>query len=174
MDIYNYIGFIGYFIVALAVFNKNDQVTKRLLIAACLFNATYFGFQELYISSGMNLVAALRIFLSLFYVTRKAAWLFIGIAIATPFVVPSTDYIAVIPAIMGTIAVYWLKGIPMRMVLLTGTCFWMLNNYIEGAWIGFFGEMFALTVGISRLVMMVLEKRSTQSESRQPLENTAS
>jgi hypothetical protein len=156
---YNYFGIIGYLIVALGMFSDDDRTTKKLVVTACLFNSGYFALQGLFISSSVALLTAIRIWTSLYESAKNAAWLFILITIAIPVYVPSTDYVAMIPSLLGVIAVYWLSGIAMRSVMLTGTGFWVLNNYLEGAWVGFFGEMFVLVVGLTRLAIMVNRRR---------------
>lgn len=151
MGYYDLFGLVGYTIIAFAMSSKNDVTTKKLIITACLVNSFYFSFQELYISAGVAVITGIRIWLSLYEHGKKTAWLFILITFTIPVFSPSTDYIAIIPSMLGIIAVFWLKGFLMRFVMLTGTAFWVLNNYIEEAWVGFAGEFVVLTVGIIRL-----------------------
>ena len=158
MEFYNYFGIVGYFIVAIGFFNKDDKITKKLIITACLFNSGYFLLQSLFISALVILLTALRIYVSLKKRPQWIGFVFIAITLLIPIYSPSTDYIATIPAVLGVIAVYWFQGISMRLILLTATFFWIINNYIAGAWIGFYGELFVLTMGLTRLLMMFKEK----------------
>lgn len=158
MAIYNLLGILGYLLVAIGVFNKDDLITKKLIIAACIVNSGYFFLQDLFVSSAVVLLTATRIYISLKERPHYVGWIFILLTLGTPLYAPSTDYIAMIPSLLGVIAVYWFQGIAMRSIMLTGTAFWVINNYIEGAWIGFFGEIFVLTVGLSRLALMIRER----------------
>lgn len=154
MAYYNYIGAIGYIIVAFGMFSNDDLKTKKLVITACLFNALYFYLQGLFGSASIAALTAIRIFVSLFDVTRQAVWFFIFASVSAPLIVPGSDHISIISGLLGTIAVYWFQGIAMRSLMLTGTAFWIINNGFEGAWIGFFGEIFVFVVGFSRIIMM--------------------
>ena len=130
---------------------SNDKTTKHLIIAACFVNFFYFSLQGLFISAGSAALTGLRIWISINHKSKLWALAFILIAIISPLLLPSTDYIAAIPSIIGIIAVFWFQGFWMRVLILTGTSFWILNNYLEGAWIGFFGELFVLIVGVIKL-----------------------
>lgn len=147
-------GIIGYSFAAIGFFSSKDQKTKVFLVLACLCNGLYFALNELYISAAIVGITGLRIGVSIYLRNTLIGVLFLITTIAIPLLVESSDWMAVIPGVTGTIAAYWMTGRSMKIMLIVGSLLWILNNAISGAWIGVIGESILVVSGVLGLIRM--------------------
>jgi len=155
---YHFLAAIAYFFVISGILINDDILTKKLIIVACIFNAFYFHFLGLHISSAMIILTGIRILTSIHTKHFLAGLFFISLAIATPFYLESVDYISALTGITGTVAVFWLKGIWMRTLIILTSFIWVVNNYFYGAHVAFFGELLVFSMGILKILHHNLSK----------------
>ena len=53
----------------------------------------------------------------------------LGLSLATR----ATDWLPLGASCIGTLALFLLRGIPMRLAMLCGTCLWIANNIVAGS-----------------------------------------
>jgi hypothetical protein len=73
-----------------------------------------------------------------------------GVAVAQQ---PS-DWLPLLASISGTLALFLLKGIPMRLLMLLGTSFWIANNMLVGSIGGTALEVVVALVNVYTMVRM--------------------
>lgn len=145
-------GVLGYALAAFGFFVSDDQRTKLFLVFACACNMMYFAFNGMYISASVVALTGIRMGVSMIFRHWAVGILFIVVAISTPWLVNSDDWISVIPGVTGTIAAYWLSGARMRILFMIGSAVWVINNALSGAWVGVAGELLLIGAGISGLL----------------------
>lgn len=157
---YHFLAAIAYFFVISGILINDDILTKKLIIVACILNAFYFYFLGLHISSSMMILTGFRIFISIYTKNFIISLFFICVAIITPYFLKTIDYISALTGITGTIAVFWLKGIWMRALIILTSFIWVVNNYYYGAYMAFVGEALVFSFGILKLLHHNLIKKT--------------
>lgn len=151
MPILEWVGILGYGLVAWGMGQASDARLKTAVIAACLINALYFYALGMLISSTVVLLTAIRITVSLRYRHPMVGIPFLIGAASMPWWLPSGDVLAALAGVLGTIAVFWAQGLWLKRILLMGTVTWLVNNALSGAWIGVIGEAVILCFGLRYL-----------------------
>jgi hypothetical protein len=78
-----------------------------------------------------------------------------GLAIATK----PADWLPLTASCLGTIALFTLQGIPMRLLMLCGTALWIANNLIAGSIGGTALEIVIAAINLTTIARMAREAR---------------
>jgi hypothetical protein len=107
-------------------------------------------------------VSGFRTGLSAWY---RSAWLAaasvaatVGLALAVG--TTGAGWIPVFGSSLGGIALFTLRGIPMRLMVLTSTCCWLVNNVLAGSIGGTVLETLIATASVTTIVRMSLAARA--------------
>jgi hypothetical protein len=157
-----WIGIVGYALVALGMIQHSDIRVKSFIIAACFVNSLYFLALGMWISAAVVVLTAFRIGVSMKFRHPVVAVPFVLLSALLPFCLPSGDVLAAIAGVIGAVAVFWAKGLWLKRILLLASATWILNNALSGAWIGVAGESFVFVLGLRFLWIQ------RQSESQAP------
>jgi len=113
----------------------DDRRFKWFMTGECLAYALHFALLGNPTAVASSLLSLLRSALSLHTRSRwvavgvVAANVSFGLAVATK----ASDWLPLGASCLGTIALFTLQGIPMRLLMLCGTGLWIANNLIAGS-----------------------------------------
>ena len=93
--------------------------------------------------------------------SRWAAVFFVvlNVVLGLVFVTTPLGWLPVISSCLGTVAIFLLQGITMRVVLLTCTFLWLINNIASGS-IG--GTLLEATIAVSNITTIIRLGRSPE------------
>lgn len=120
----------------LAFASKDDDRLLKLLISANVAFAVHFVLFESWVAAGITALIVVRIILVRRY---KGSWLMMGLLLAASLAVAwltwqgPLDVLPLTAAILGTIGMFMLRGIPMRVFLAGAALAWTLNNLLLGS-----------------------------------------
>ncbi len=129
---------VGYLVLVLGVtafLQRDDRRLKLLLVAECLAYVAHFALLGVPSAASSALVSAVRTGLSIRF---RAAWLAaaavaVNVALALGVSTHGLGWVPVVGSSLGAIAVFTMRGIPMRLVLLGSTGCWLANNVLAGS-----------------------------------------
>jgi hypothetical protein len=129
---------VGYIALALGVtafLQKSDQRLKFFNATQGLVYALHFVLLGSLPASASSLISSLRSFLALRYRSwlLGAAMVAANVALGVAFVKHATGWLPVIGSCIATIAIFTMRGVPFRAVLLVSTLLWLTNNIIAGS-----------------------------------------
>ncbi len=180
LDDLTYITFAGQFfgLVALAICiaafaSRTDDRLLVLLISANVAFALQFVFFQSWTAAALTVLVIVRIVLARRHPGNK--WVMWGVLGASLVAAALTwrSWVDVLPltaAILGTVGMFMLRGIPMRIVLGFAALSWMLNNLAIGSVGGTLAEGLIVITNIITVIRMararhrypgVLEDKST-------------
>ena len=151
---------VGYVALALGItafLQKSDDRLK-------FFNAVQGGVYALHFillgnlpASGSSLISSIRSFLALRY---RSLWLCAAIVVANAgmgvaFARNRAGWLPVIGSCMATVAIFTMKGVRFRCVLLASTLLWLANNIITGSIGGTLLELANASINIWTMIRMV-------------------
>jgi len=146
---------LGFCIAGFA--NKNDDRLMVLLISANVAFVLMFAFFQSWTAAALTLLVIVRIelarrfqgnwrlMLGLLAVSGLAAW-------ATWQSI--TDIFAVLAMTFGTVGMFMLRGIPLRIMLGLAAFSWMLNNIVIGSVGGMLAEAMVLVTNIITIIRL--------------------
>jgi len=154
MDLYSPIwiaaqlgGFVALgFIIAAFASRQDDRLLVYLIFANVVFAVHFLLFGEA-VAAGMSILVVGRIWLARRFPRRQGImWLVLA---ATAAVAMATwqawyDFFPLLAAVFGTLAMFLLRGLPMRTLLAGVALCWLANALIIGSIGGTIAELIAL------------------------------
>jgi hypothetical protein len=129
------VGYIA-FVLGVASFTQQDDRRFKLFMAGeCFAYIVHFALLGNPTAVASSTMSLLRSVLALYTRSRWVAAgvvamnLALGLALATRM----TDWLPLGASCIGTLALFLLRGIPMRLAMLCGTCLWIANNIVAGS-----------------------------------------
>ena len=150
----------GYIALALGItafLQKSDDRLKGLNATQSLVYALHFVLLGNLSASATALTSSLRSFLALRYrsLLLAAAILAAHVALGAMFAKSAAGWLPVIGSCIATIAIFTMRGVPFRSVLLASTLLWLANNIISRSIGGTLLEVANATINISTMIRMV-------------------
>lgn len=150
---------VGYgvvFVGVAAFLQKSDQRLRCLNAISCLLYAVHFLLLHNPTAASSSLVSSVRSFTSM--QTRSAKWaivfLALNIVLGCFFAKGIIGWIPVLGSCCATYAVFLLKGIPLRLLMLAATSLWLANNILSGSIGGTVLETAIAAVNISTILRL--------------------
>ncbi|TWI60623.1 inner membrane protein [Pseudoduganella lurida] len=156
---------VGYaaFILGVGSFLQTDDRRFKLFMAGeCLAYVVHFallGNPTAVASSTMSLIRSV-LALRTRSVWVAAAVIAINVALGLALAKQPSDWLPLGASCLGTFALFLLQGIPMRLVMLMGTCLWIANNVIGGSVGGTALEVVVALVNMTTIARMMRQGRT--------------
>ena len=128
-------GYVAFFLGVASFLQKSDRRFKLFMAAECIAYVVHFSLLGVPTAAASSLVSVTRSVTSLYTKSAWVAALFVAVNICLGFAM-ATSWSAWLPLIascIGTLALFLMQGVAMRMVMLLGTSLWIANNLITGS-----------------------------------------
>lgn len=146
---------LGFCIAGFA--NKNDDRLMVLLISANVAFALMFAFFQSWTAAALTVLVILRIALARKF---QGSWRIMAVILAINLLVAAvtwqvpTDIFPLTAAVLGTVGMFMLRGIPLRIVLGLAALSWMLNNIVIGSVGGTLAEGMVLVTNVITIIRL--------------------
>lgn len=153
------LGYVAFILGVAAFVQKRDRRLKVLIAGESLIYALHFVLLGNLAASVTALISGSRSLLSLKTRSLPLALLIVVINVVVACMIANrgAEWLPVIAASAATLAIFKMQGIPLRLVLLTGTFLWLANNIITGSIGGTLLESVIAVVNILTVVRMLKE-----------------
>ncbi len=155
------VGYIAFVLGVTAFMQRDDRRFKQCMAAECFAYIVHFallGNPTAVASSTMSLlrsVLALRTRALWVALVIVAANIALGFALATS----AAAWLPLAASCIGTLALFLLRGVPMRLVMLCGTFLWIGNNLVSGSVGGTALETVIAIVNMRTIWLMAREEK---------------
>ncbi len=165
---------LGYLALVLGVsgfLQRDDRRLKRLVAAECFAYVAHFALLGVPSASSSALVSGVRTALSIRF---RSAWLAaatvaVNVGLALAFSTHGAGWVPVVGSSLGAVAVFTMRGIPMRLVLLSSTACWLANNVLSGSIGGTVLESLIAAASVSTIVRMTLDEITSYRHEQIPM-----
>lgn len=159
------VGYIAFVLGVASFLQKDDRRFKLFMAGECLAYIVHFALLGNPTAVASSTMSLLRSVLALY--TRSlwvaagvvAANLALGLSLATR----AADWLPLGASCIGTLALFLLRGIPMRLAMLCGTGLWIANNIIAGSIGGTALEIVIAAVNMTTIWRMARAARVEQA-----------
>lgn len=156
---------VGYAAFALGVgsfMQKDDRRFKILMATECLAYIVHFALLGRPTAVASSTMSLLRSVLSLYTRSKWVALLVVlaNLGLGLAFATRASDWLPLGASCIGTLALFLMEGIRMRLAMLCGTGLWIANNVIAGSVGGT-----ALEVVIAAVNLMTIRRMMRDAES---------
>ena len=129
------LGYLAFILGVAGFLQKSDRRLKVLIASESLVYVLHFWLLGVPPASASALITAVRTALSL---RLRAAWLsvlFVAIHICAGLYFAKTlsGWVPVIGSCLSTVAVFQMRGVAMRLMMLLSTGCWLANNILSGS-----------------------------------------
>lgn len=143
-------GYLAFVLGVASFLQTNDRHFKLYMTAECLAYVVHFALLGNPTAVASSLVSTTRSLLSL---RTRSVWVALAVVavnmgLGLALVRQPSDWLPLLASCLGTLALFLLHGVPMRLVMFCGTGLWVANNLIVGS-IG--GTALELTVAAVNL-----------------------
>jgi len=150
---------VGYaaFVLGVGSFLQTDDRRFKLFMAGeCFAYIVHFALLGNPTAVASSTMSLLR---SLLALRTRSVWVAVAVvainlALGYALATRPSDWLPLMASCLGTLALFLLQGIPMRLVMLVGTCLWIANNVIAGSVGGTALEVVVAAVNVTTIVRM--------------------
>lgn len=166
LDTAQLFGYAAFVLGVTSFLQKSDIRFKLYMSAECVAYLVHFTLLGNPAAGASSLVSMTRSLVSIYSKSLWIALAFVAINIALGFKLATVwwNWIPLIASCVGTLALFLLDGIKMRMVMLVGTSLWIVNNVLSGS-IG--GTALEVVIAITNLYT-IYKMRVTSREAAMP------
>lgn len=158
-------GYLAFVLGVSAFLQKSDRKLRTLNGSESLVYAVHFFLLGNPCASASALVSGTRSFLSLKVRSPflAAAFVLVNVAFGFALAKSAAGWLPVIGSCFATLAIFLMRGVRMRLVLLVSTLCWLANNILSGS-IG--GTLLEFTIAAANIVTVtrMLNARSHLSD----------
>ncbi|HSM92524.1 MAG TPA: YgjV family protein [Anaeromyxobacteraceae bacterium] len=155
------LGYLAFVLGVTAFLQKDDRRLKAWVGAESLTYVLHFALLGNPSAAASALVSAIRSFLAIRF---RSAWLaavivLVSVALGLAFSRGGAGWLPVAGSCIGAVAVFTMRGVPMRLVLLTSTFLWLANNALSRSIGGTLLEASIATASLTTIARMAAERR---------------
>ena len=159
------VGYIAFVLGVGSFLQKDDRRFKLFMAGECLAYIVHFALLGNPTAVASSTVSLLR---SLLALRTRSVWVAlaivaINVALGLSLARQPSDWLPLAASCLGTLALFLLSGVPMRLLMLCGTGLWIANNLIAGSIGGTALELVVAAVNTVTIVRMARAARSAQA-----------
>lgn len=157
-----FFGLVALVLCVVAFSSKQDDRLLALLISANVAFALQFVFFESWTAAVLTVLVIARIVLARRYLGSKTVMTVVLLASALAAALTWRSWVDVLPLIamvLGTVGMFMLRGIAMRVFLGMAAVAWMLNNLLIGTIGGTIAEGLIVITNIVTIIRLVRARR---------------
>ena len=155
-------GVVALVLCVVAFSSKQDDRLLILLISANVAFALQFAFFESWTAAVLTVLVIVRIVLARRYLGSKTVMALVLLASGIAAVLTWQSWIDILPLmamVLGTVGMFMLRGIAMRVFLGMAAVAWMFNNLLIGTIGGTIAEGLIVITNIVTIIRLVRAKR---------------
>ncbi|WP_153448853.1 YgjV family protein [Vibrio algicola] len=162
-----WLGFLSFALGISTFYQKDDRKLKLVMLVFQLNNVLHFYLLGSDISAISTLLSFLRTATAIRTSSKIAATIFIIVSVALGLWIANgpLDLLPILGSILGTIAVFLLKGIQMRIAFIVGAMCWLANNIIVGSIGGSLLEATLLTVNLFTIMRLYRNNKKIELDN---------
>ena len=158
------VGYVAFVLCVAAFLQQDDRRFKLLMAGECLAYIVHFALLGNPTAVASSTMSLLRSVLALH---TRSLWVAAGVVAANlvlgaALAARATDWLPLAASCIGTLALFLLRGIPMRLAMLSGTGLWIANNIIAGSIGGTALEIVIAAVNATTIWRMARAARTAQ------------
>ena len=160
----------GAFLFGMACFlQTSDLRFKQFMALECAAYVIHFLMLGQWTASASATVSLGRSVAAVRYPFKAVGLFFMGLSLACGAMLYTSwvSWLPILASVLGTYALFFLKGVPMRFVMLWGTTLWLVHNY----WVGSVGgTVLEAVLCITNFVTLLRMRAAVRSQAS--VENT--
>ncbi|WP_089139512.1 YgjV family protein [Vibrio rumoiensis] len=162
-----WLGFLSFALGISTFYQKDDRKLKLVMLIFQLNNVLHFYLLGSDISAISTFLSFLRTGTAIHTSSKIASAFFIVVSAVLGLWMANgaLDLLPILGSILGTIAIFHLKGIQMRIAFIIGTICWLANNIFIGSIGGSLLEATLLTVNLFTIMRLYRNEKKIEFDN---------
>nr|WP_245872516.1 YgjV family protein [Avibacterium endocarditidis] len=125
------LGILAFILGVICFYQKNDKKLKIVMLIQNITYMSHFILLGANVAALSSLLSTLRTATSIYVSSKYIAFFFVLLGIIFGYVIADSVWqvFPIIASTIGTISLFLLKGIPMRLFMLIGSACWLTNIF---------------------------------------------
>ncbi len=150
------VGYLAFVLGVGSFLQTDDRRFKVFMTGECLAYVAHFALLGNPTAAASSLISTVRSLLSL---QTRSPWVAAAVVVANLgfgllVAEKASDWLPLLASCTGTLALFLLQGIPMRLLMLCGTTMWIANNVLAGSIGGTALEAVVAVVNVGTIVRL--------------------
>ncbi|MGM9482436.1 YgjV family protein [Roseateles sp. NT4] len=151
------LGYVAFVLGVACFLQTDDRRFKLFMTGECIAYIAHFALLGNPTAVASSSLSMLRSLVSLY---TRAKWVAVAIVAANvgfglAIAHQPSDWLPLTASCLGTIALFTLQGVPMRLLMMCGTGLWIANNVIVGSIGGTALEVVIAVINLTTIVRML-------------------
>ncbi|MCW9716184.1 MULTISPECIES: YgjV family protein [Avibacterium] len=151
------LGILAFILGVICFYQKNDKKLKIVMLIQNITYMSHFILLGANVAALSSLLSTLRTATSIYVSSKYIAFFFVLLGIIFGYVIADSVWqvFPIIASTIGTISLFLLKGIPMRLFMLVGSACWLTNNILVGSLGGVLLESTVMVVNTITIIRLM-------------------
>ncbi|WP_410685733.1 YgjV family protein [Avibacterium paragallinarum] len=151
------LGILAFILGVISFYQKNDKKLKIVMLIQNITYMSHFILLGANVAALSSLLSTLRTATSIYVSSKYIAFFFVLLGIIFGYVIADSVWqvFPIIASTIGTISLFLLKGIPMRLFMLIGSACWLTNNILVGSLGGVLLESTVMVVNTITIIRLM-------------------
>ncbi|CAM3721451.1 YgjV family protein [Avibacterium endocarditidis] len=151
------LGILAFILGVICFYQKNDKKLKIVMLIQNITYMSHFILLGANVAALSSLLSTLRTATSIYVSSKYIAFFFVLLGIIFGYVIADSVWqvFPIIASTIGTISLFLLKGIPMRLFMLIGSACWLTNNILVGSLGGVLLESTVMVVNTITIIRLM-------------------
>ncbi|QGZ43114.1 YgjV family protein [Pseudoduganella flava] len=151
------VGYVAFVLGVSSFLQTDDRRFKLFMAGECFAYIVHFALLGNHTAVASSTVSLVRSVLAL---RTRSVWIAlavvaVNIGLGMALARQPSDWLPLGASCLGTLALFLLQGVAMRLVMLLGTCLWIANNVISGSIGGTALEVVIAAVNLVTIARMI-------------------
>jgi len=157
------VGYVAFVLGVSSFLQKDDRRFKIFMAAECFAYIVHFALLGRPSAVASSTMSLLRSVLALYTRSRwvAAAVVAANVALGLALAHRPSDWLPLAASCVGTLALFLMQGIPMRLAMLCGTGLWIANNIVAGSIGGTALEIVIAIVNVTTILRMARARQAS-------------
>lgn len=155
-----FLGILAFILGVVCFYQRNDKTLKIVMLVQNITYMSHFWLLGANVAAISALISTIRTATSIYISSKYVALFFVILGLIFGYIITDSMWqiFPIIASVIGTISLFLLQGIPMRLFMLVGSFCWLINNIFVNSLGGVLLESSVITMNTITIIRLLRQK----------------
>lgn len=155
-----FLGVLAFILGVVCFYQRNDKTLKIVMLVQNITYMSHFWLLGANVAAISALISTMRTATSIYISSKYVALFFVILGLIFGYIITDSMWqiFPIIASVIGTISLFLLQGIPMRLFMLVGSFCWLINNILVSSLGGVLLESSVITMNTITIIRLLRQK----------------
>lgn len=152
-----FLGVLAFILGVVCFYQRNDKTLKIVMLVQNITYMSHFWLLGANVAAISALISTIRTATSIYISSKYVALFFVVLGLIFGYIITDSMWqiFPIIASVIGTISLFLLQGIPMRLFMLVGSFCWLINNILVSSLGGILLESTVITMNTITIIRLL-------------------